>query len=74
MKMFKLGLLLVASLAFALSVPLVAQPPIEDPDPGGGGGGGGGSATWTVVCNYNAQEVLISKTCTSGGSNTCNCP
>lgn len=60
--------LILACLAMAVSVlPLFADD-VQDP------GSGTGGTLWTVVCTYNGQEQLISKTCTSGGSSSCNCP
>lgn len=73
MRIAKLALLLVACMAIVASVaPLAAQPGIEDKDPGGGGDGG--TNAWTVVCEYDGQERLQKKTCTSGGAKSCNCP
>lgn len=62
---FALGVLAMIS---SLS-PVMAQYQ-EDPNPGGGTGG----SYWVVKCEYNEFEQLIKKTCTSGGSHSCNCP
>lgn len=64
-------LLVLAGVAMAASIsPVLAQfhrPPNADADQGGG-------STWTVVCSYDGAERLTGKTCTSGGSTSCNCP
>ncbi len=70
MKTTKGIVLLIALLAIALSVsPLLGGPR----DPHNEPGGGGGSGSWNVTCVYDGQDHLISKTCTSGGSHSCDC-
>jgi hypothetical protein len=69
-KTVKVLVLTVACIAAALSVvPLIAQ---DEQDWTSSGGGGGG--TWNVTCNYNGSEILVSKSCSSGGRSSCNCP
>ena len=72
MKTVKMAVLVIALVAMVSSLaPLMATDPFHpDPDPGGGGGSG----SWTVTCNYDEFERLVSKSCTSGGSHSCNCP
>lgn len=69
MKAAKVLVLAVACVAAVLSVaPLVAQDDHQDYGSGTGGGG------WYVSCTYDGSEILISKSCSSGGSMSCNCP
>lgn len=62
---------LVACACSAMLVSLAPAFGIFHQDPGDGGSGGG---SWTVTCTYDGQERLISKSCTSGGTKSCNCP
>lgn len=72
LKAVKVAFLVIALFAMASSLtPLLAVDPFT-PAPDSGSGGGGGS--WTVTCTYDQNERLISKSCTSGGSHSCNCP
>ncbi len=71
MKLAKVGLLLLALVAMALSIaPAAAQTDYQDL--GGSGGSGGGA--WRVTCTYDGQEHLLSKSCSSGGNSSCSCP
>jgi len=71
-KVMKVTVFSIALFGISFSIsPLFAQPAEENQDTGGGSGGG---SAWTVTCNYNGSEVLISKSCTSGGSSSCKCP
>lgn len=70
MKTAKRIVLAVALFALALTaVPVVSHAFTKDLGDGGSGGGG-----WTVTCNYDAFNRLLSKTCTSGGEAACSCP
>jgi len=70
MRMLKSSLLIVAFAAMAFSVaPLFGA----EQEHQGTGGGGSGSSSWTVTCNYDGNNHLTSKVCTSGGSSSCNC-
>lgn len=42
----------------------------DDPGPTPGGGGSG----WSVQCQYDGSGILISRTCSSGGTSECYCP
>lgn len=69
MKLMKRAVLAMASLAMLLSLsPLIA---VDEQDYGSGGNSSG---SWRVTCVYDGQERLISKSCSSGGNNSCNCP
>ena len=72
MKVAKAGVLALAGLVMMLSIkPLAAGPTVPfNKDPEGGGGYG---ESWTVTCVYDGHEMLTSKTCVSGGSNSCSC-
>lgn len=71
-KMVKGIVLMLAVLAALASVgPLSAQPQQLYKDPGTGGGGGG--SLWHVTCQYDGNNNLLSKTCTSGGNFACAC-
>lgn len=61
-----LGLLAILASVGTLSVEAQYH---EDPNPGGGSGG----SLWHVTCQYDGNNVLLSKTCTSGGSFSCAC-
>lgn len=76
MKVFKAVMFFVATLALVVSLApqLAAQPGGEEHQPANPPIGGGSGGQWTVTCVYNGQEVLISKTCSSGGTSSCNCP
>ncbi len=72
MKKVKIAVLAIACLAMLISMaPLVA---VDEQDYTPGGSGGGSGATWRVTCNYNGYEQLVSKSCSSGGNQTCSCP
>jgi hypothetical protein len=69
-KMVKGMVLMLAVLAVLASVgPLSAQP-VEEHDDGGGSGSG---SLWHVVCQFDGNNNLLSKTCTSGGNFACAC-
>lgn len=71
MRKLKIAVLAMAFLAMLASLtPLVA---VDDQQDYGSGGSGGGGA-WRVTCNYNGSEQLVSKSCSSGGTQSCNCP
>jgi len=70
MKAAKAFVLLMALSAISFSIaPLFAA----EQEHQGTGGGSGGSSSWTVTCTYNQFEQLVSKSCTSGGTASCNC-
>lgn len=68
-KFVKGALMILAVLAVMASFgPLSAQTE-EHKDDGSGGSG----TLWHVTCQYDGNDVLLSKTCTSGGSHSCAC-
>lgn len=70
MKLVRATILLGAAVAMLVSVAPLMAIFHQDHNPPGGGGG----SNWNVTCQYDGNEILISKTCTSGGSSSCNCP
>lgn len=70
---FKTLVFCVALVAMILSLggPISAQPAEENQDPPGGGGGGG--PLWTIVCVYDGDGILQTRTCTTGGFAYCSC-
>lgn len=70
MKLVKTSVLVAASLTLVLSVAPTFGQFQKDPNPPGEGGG----SSWSVVCEYDGNHVLLRKTCTSGGTESCSCP
>lgn len=68
-KLFKRTVLASACLAMTLSVAPLFGIFNQTEDHGDGG-----SSDWTVTCTYDSQEILVSKSCTSGGTKSCKCP
>ena len=74
MKVAKGAALLIACLAIVFSLAPVVAHALTPQNQVGPVPTDGGGASWTVTCSYDAQERLISKSCTSGGSSSCSCP
>lgn len=69
---FKTLMFAIALAAMVISLaPLSAQPAEEHQDPPPDGSGGG--SLWTVTCVWDGNGVLQSRTCTSGGGQSCAC-
>lgn len=60
----------LVAMILSLGGPISAQPAEEHQDPGGGGGSG---SLWTVTCVWDGAGNLQSRTCTSGGGQSCAC-
>lgn len=70
MKVAKGIVLAIALFAIVLTiVPLTSQAQVELALVEGGG-----NYFWTVTCNYNGQDKLVSWSCTPGGTEACVCP
>lgn len=67
-------LLIAASVSCLLITcgPLLGQ--FGEPDVNDDGSGGSSGGSWKVTCTYDGNNVLLSKTCESGGTKSCNCP
>jgi ABC-type cobalt transport system substrate-binding protein len=72
MKAAKKIVLAMALFALVLTLtPLVSY--AFNQDTGTGGSGGSGGNIWTVTCQYDGFNRLLSKTCVSGGNAACSC-